>query len=306
MIGDTKKACHGGSWGSCGITAYSSLQVRSLLKHQNSETHESATGMKSDLDSCRAPSKSDFQSLLNHVKKNTVGRDGISSVGGHKKCRKMMWCLAEANRQKKRHHFRAGKGVDGNDFQSSTTIYQDCRKGKLQVRFTSASSRLEKIDGHVGTVDLAKNFSLDAIGIMQGTMFALERFCIGWMNPPYVENDQQVPEPEVDQKVRAALINSIETFVSDSASDEIRAGHMLANQSTSSQYLPSLPQLKVVVRDKPHATRRNLSRGWSADPVLDEVIRRFVLGEKSRPDSFNSARHSKTCLLPTYMHWSQL
>ena len=282
VAGKTKKACHGGSWACFGIVAHSSLQVRSLERHQESECHVLASGENYNNEhDDRAPGINDFKTLLNHVKRTTVGRDGVGSVGGHKKCRKMMWCLAEANRERKRAHFRKGKGVDSNDVLISTTIYQDARKGKLQVRCTSASSGLEKFDGHLGTVDLAKHFSLDACGIMQGTLFALESFCIRWCGPPYVDDDSKVPQPEMDVELRNALIQSVETYVSDSASDEIRAGHMLAGQSTSSQYLPSLPSLKVVVRDKPHATRRNLSRGWAADPVLDDVIKRFVLGERS-------------------------
>ena len=36
--------------------------------------------------------------------------------------------------------------------------------------------------------------------------------------------------------------------------------------------LDRLPSLKVVVRDRAHALRRIISRGWSADPYLKSVL----------------------------------
>lgn len=280
MAGREKKACHGGSWGSTGVTGYSSLQIRAFQKHEDSLAHHHAAGEHVP-EPLEFPSKKDFQSLLKHMKKNPVGQDGLAGVAGHKKCRKMVWCLAEANRERKRDLFRPGVGVDGNEVLISTTLFQDARKGKLSVRCRSASTRLVRFSAHIGTVDLCKEFSLDSIGVMQGTLFALSEFCIRWMSPPYVDDISKVPEPHLDQQLLDQLLNSVETFVSDSASDELRAGQMLAGQSTTTQYLPRLPNLKVVVRDRPHATRRNVSRGWKADGVLHDILTRFVLGESS-------------------------
>ena len=280
--GDHRKACHGGLWSQCNVSNYSAVQRRALLKHQNSDAHQLATrdGCAED-DSSAAPSTKEFSQLLKHAKRNPIGRDVVPSIAGHKKCRKMVWCLAEAHREIKRSMFCSGKGVDDDDVLISTTLYQDCRKGKLTVRFTAASSRLERRSGHLGTVDLAKDFSLDSIGIMQGTFFILKSFCVRGLGAPYVENEAKTPKPALDGDLEKMLLPSVETFVSDAASDEIRAGHMLCGQSTRTQYLPRLPGLKVVVRDKPHATRRNISRGWKADACLDKIINMFVLGEGS-------------------------
>ncbi|CAE7253119.1 unnamed protein product [Symbiodinium sp. CCMP2456] len=56
---------------------------------------------------------------------------------------------------------------------------------------------------------------------------------------------------------------------------------MLAEQTTSGFMVETLPQLKVVMRDRPHATRRNLSRNWKADPFLDEVANAFLFAADS-------------------------
>ena len=66
------------------------------------------------------------------------------------------------------------------------------------------------------------------------------------------------------------LLSIIEFFVSDAAGDEQKAGKLLRDGFRHLQ--PALPSLKVVVRDRAHASRRIISRGWSADPYLKSVL----------------------------------
>ena len=110
---------------------------------QDSETHKRSTGAFAVDAESLASSAKDFRE---------------PSVGGHKKCRKMLWCIAEGNRDLKRELFQPGQGVDGKPVLISTTLYQDCRKGKLSVRFTTATSKNEKRHDHLGAVDLANDF----------------------------------------------------------------------------------------------------------------------------------------------------
>ena len=56
---------------------------------------------------------------------------------------------------------------------------------------------------------------------------------------------------------------------------------MLAGQTVMQITAPALPGLRLVVRDRPHATRRLTSRGWKADPFLNEVQAHFIFGHKS-------------------------
>ena len=274
-------ASHGGLWECMRVTSYSSLQKVGLRKHESSDKHQRASECGDVTGLSKVPNRENFESLVKHIRKSSVGRTGLDDVGGQKKCRKMLWCLAEAHRMMKRRFWNDGMGVDGEPISVSTSIFQDARKGRLTVRFTAASSRLEKLEGHLGTVDLASEFSADSVGLMQATQFVVASFCVPFFAAPYVECPSRLPDPNLDEQLHERLKNSIETFVSDAAADEIRAGHMLAGQTTSSTYRPGFPALKLVVRDRPHATRRNLSRGWAADPALEEIIQRFVLGPHS-------------------------
>ena len=204
------------------------------------------------------------------MRRAPLGSAGVSNVARAKKARKMLWCLAEGHRDLKRALWRSSAAV------TSTTIFQDARKAKLSIRFNAANSNLDRRTGHLGTVDLASDHSLDSTGIQEGTMAVIRRFCSAGA-PPGVHSAKKTLDVDLYQK----LTTSIEMFVSDAAADEIRAGHMLAGQSVSLMAKPDLPNLKVVGRDKPHAMRRLTQRGWKADPFLDDVHRSFVTGPGS-------------------------
>ena len=275
--GSKRADCQGGVWASQSVTTYSSMQRRALDNHEKSDSHCKAAGQITQGVDGRphaTPSSEQFRKVLEHAKKHPLG-DGLSTVGGQKKCRKMLWCLAESSRNMKRELWSSKKGQN---LLCSTTIFQDVRQGILSVRCTAANSRGERWLGHVGTIDVAKQFSLDAIGLMEGLDSIVQGFCTPCLSPPHLERQHL---PCMDLALYGAIKSSIEVFVSDAASDEVRAGHMLADQSTTELYLPRFEQLKVVTRDKPHATRRNLSRGWKADAVLDEVSSRFIFGPES-------------------------
>eukprot|EP00434_Breviolum_minutum_P041240 symbB.v1.2.036683.t1/scaffold5231.1/size29550/3 len=270
-----KSTSAGGSWRRLAVTSYHALQVRPLEDHADSKNHVQA--MKLD-PSCpeTSPSIEHFKKLLKHMKKSPIGTDGFSEVGGQKKCRKMAWAIAEASRQLKREVWLKKTGLDGTPLVTSATLFQDARHGRLSVRCTVATSAGERISGHIGTVNLGE--SADATSLMEATMSVLQMFCTPSFHPPHVEAPQVV---SMDSDLFARVKNSIECFVSDSASDELRSGFMLAGQSTTTAYLPKLPSLKVVMRDRPHATRRCISRNWRADPFLQEVADAFLFAADS-------------------------
>ena len=260
-------------WRQQSVTSYLALQPRRLTKHEESEVHRRAACKHvPDLDEALAPTSKQFKDLQQHIRTAPIGTSGISTVGGQKKCRKLLWCLAESHREAKRGLFDPGMGADQRKVIHSTTLFQDARAGRLSLRFTTASSKLVREEGFFGTSDLGE-FGLDSVALMNATMATLRRFCTRFHSPPHLEKPHSA---RLDPELFARVVASIEVYVSDSASDEIRAGFMLARQSTALQYMPHLPCLKVIVRDKPHAVCRNLSRPWKADPFLEEVSNFFV------------------------------
>ncbi|CAK9091517.1 Uncharacterized protein SCF082_LOCUS43115 [Durusdinium trenchii] len=135
-------------WRQQSVTSYLALQPRRLTKHEESEVHRRAACKHvPDLDEALAPTSKQFKDLLQHIRTAPIGTSGISTVGGQKKCRKLLWCLAESHREAKRGLFDPGMGADQRKVIHSTTLFQDARAGRLSLRFTTASSKLVREEG---------------------------------------------------------------------------------------------------------------------------------------------------------------
>eukprot|EP00959_Pyramimonas_sp_CCMP1952_P137878 2885855-Pyramimonas_sp.AAC.1 len=93
------------------------------------------------------------------------------------------------------------------------------------------------------------------MAIQDATLAVIKRFCAcRWGAPGAPAAAAMAPDPVLLQRVQ----KSVEVFVSDAAADEIRAGMMLAGQTVRGEVAKVLPCLRVVLRDKPHASRRLL------------------------------------------------
>ena len=132
----------------------------------------------------------------------------------------------------------------------------------------------------MATINLARDHSLDAIGIQSATIEGIKRFATRRWDPPYANLPDRGIAKENDLSLYHCIRRSVEAAVADSASDEIKALHML-QRSTATTDNCKLENLKLVVRDKTHSTRRNATRNYKADAFLDEVQNNFVFGEKS-------------------------
>jgi len=95
---------------------------------------------------------------------------------------KMVWCVAKARRNIKQ-RMRRGQGLKAT---ISTCIFQDGHGGKLHVRIRAASSTGACFSGFLPDVDLAHQFSLDALGVQRATMHAIQRSCTPHSSLPYL------------------------------------------------------------------------------------------------------------------------
>ena len=77
--------------------------------------------------------------------------------------------------------------------------------------------------------------------------------------------------------------SNVELFNADAAPDEQLAGKLLrgATSAESQEFTGIFGNLKVLNKDKPHASRRTCTRTWDKDPFLKHVSHKFVLGKKS-------------------------
>ena len=63
-----------------------------------------------------------------------------------------------------------------------------------------------------------------------------------------------------------------EVYASDVAADEQLAGQMLRPNLGRTGSKVQLPNLRLVIRDAAHASRRLLSRTWSQDPYVKRLL----------------------------------
>ena len=228
---------------------------RQLRRHGQSLQHKRLI-QNSNLLACaqdgfRAPSAENFQALLDHVRKSPLGQDVEleQNVGSRHKQRKMLWCLAEASRIVQREFLMQCK---------SMAVYQDARKTFLLDRWSASDAKLNYRFGHLWGTKLLDCHSLDASGLQQATLDGLRNMCTARMAPPQLSVGQaRWTGGVLNLELLDHLRQIIEVFAADSASDEISAAHMIQRKGLipTLQHM-GLPNLRHVVRDKAHCSRR--------------------------------------------------
>lgn len=227
------------------------VNFSNVKRHQTSEQHLEALadlGLISELndDKLPAPSIESFQRVAKGRLKGPIAlQHGEAEVGGRKKITCMLRCLSEAMFQLDR-KFLASAGT--------ITLHMDVRQLKLLVRFRASNKDLEWKKGILGIAELPRTTSTC---LEEGLKGILRTFCTSPFNAG-----------EVDQALYANILRCTEILDMDAAADEQCSARELRKDLLTS--------VKVVMKDKAHASRRVLSRPWNVIPALDEAWSMFV------------------------------
>ena len=171
------------------------------------------------------------------------------AVGWRGKCQQMRACLYEALRKDRQAFLRRAETI---------MLIRDESKGLLLVRLMACDVDLNT---RVFTLGVTANAGSDAFDIDRATKGLLRGFCT------------PLADKEPDQPLLEHVANKIEAVCVDSASNELKAGRLMKETFA--------PNMKAVIRDRAHATRRLLSRPWVAEPELEDVAHVFVMGRHS-------------------------
>ena len=145
--------------------------------------------------------------------------------------------------------------------QAATTIclMRDERHQRLLVRFSCCSADLTVTSGVLG---LAKDFGTGHAAITAATEAMFGRLCNG------------------DSELAKSIMERVEILVVDAASDELLSGESMRGHA--GEPLPACtPNLKVILRDSAHASRRFLVRLWKADDEVGSLMDDFVKARQS-------------------------
>ena len=186
---------------------------------------------------------------------------GVPGIMSRVKMAELHECLVDAKVQADRAFMLAAETI---------TLVRDESKGMLIIRAMACSETLEYKSALLG---LAVTAAGDAYSINRETRRIIKDFLGG------------------DEEATLRFSEKIEAVCVDSASSELKSARLMmmeqqgaasAGGSAVGSDAPLVAaNLKAIVRDRPHASRRITSRPWQAEPYIDRLAQDFIMGQDS-------------------------
>ena len=190
---------------------------------------------------------------------NSMPVEGFSS--GVKRNRKLEWCIAETLRARFRTFVETSAAV-------SASLIQDGRGKHLMVRASACNDKLQTALSNIGVIATQGG----ATNLCVATLTALQEFCTKGLARPG-DPHPDVPSPQVDKQLLAKLCAAVRWWFTDAAYDEFAAGELLVTRPDANRLFSNL---RVIGRERAHASRRILTRPQTAEPFLTEVADHFI------------------------------
>eukprot|EP00435_Cladocopium_sp_Y103_P022118 s3625_g5.t1 len=152
-------------------------------------------------------------------------------------------------------------------------LFRDERKGRILLRFRAVT---EDLDMWCGMLGQERDAGTGGLNLTAATEKIIRRACGRWFGAGS-EKQQAFVKLALFKKV----CSSITTITVDSALDELLSGEMMRTSVLTPDNKLLCPNLRSVIRDKAHSSRRLTSRPWSADETLKETIHFFCGGPGS-------------------------
>ena len=175
----------------------------------------------------------------------------VAGTGCRKKIAQMHECILQAKLQIERQFMAQAETI---------SLVRDESKGMLLIRALACTPRLDYRSLLLG---LSQEPGSDAFDINRETRRIIQQFC-GADNIALVER----------------LCSRIEAICVDSASNETKSARLMRRLGPGDR-TPLAPNLKAIIRDRAHASRRIISRPWKADPDLHDIAEKVVMSHSS-------------------------
>jgi hypothetical protein len=135
-----------------GITKAGHCKLYRFLNHADTTVHLNAVlkmlkSPTTDEPDAKAPSTEELQALLAWLRKGQGIREGVLAVGGWKKCRKLVFVLAEALKRLYREWLRQACTIN---------LLRDERHTRLLLRFRAANFKAKRFIGILGQLRVTK------------------------------------------------------------------------------------------------------------------------------------------------------
>ena len=176
----------------------------------------------------------------------------LEGIGSLQKVDKMLDCIFEALERRHRVSIASAETI---------TLFRDESQGFLVLRALCCDRQLNQ--DHV-LLGLNRDRGSDAFDIMEATEKIIRDFSKSLREDVGSDASQ----------LTSHILSKIEAVCVDSASNETKSALIMRTSGLT-------PNLKVIIRDRAHASRRLLSRPWKADPFLNEIAETVVMNSSS-------------------------
>ena len=257
------------------------MSISNFKKHAASKVHRQATaaflsqrgitfGPSSGRIVVGAPPVDHFHKLWTLLADGLAPANGIEGIGTNHKLVRMAWCLCEAMRR------------DDADFLSrakSVALFRDERHARLEIRFCACDDKLNLRHKFLG---LRRHFGTGALAVTQATKDIVMRACTRNAGKPQTPKSHDKFPLACPTALDNDLLNHIRSHVQavavDSAGDEVASVRDMMNPADGN---PFTPNVEALLRDKAHGARRCISRPWSADAKLKDIMQFYILSSNS-------------------------
>ena len=254
------------------VTTVDALQKVNFDKHERSPAHKAAIKAFNDERSGANVDKAMVRRSVNCPPLDTFKQIGDSIVDGSGRIGstpfkgRVMWCLKEA---------LAAEDRDALESAFAISLFRDERNARLAVRYRAVNRNLVVFSGTLGQ---ARHFGTGATKLTDATEDIINRMCtkfsgVSAFSDVAVETKMPALMSHVREKIMCITV--------DSAGDELLAGELMRNNKLSERDRALTPNLKFVLRDAAHASRRIISRPWNADAYVREVALMMAQGRCS-------------------------
>ena len=194
-----------------------------------------------------------------------------------RKCRTLEWCLFEACRDRELDFLRAA---------TCMSIALDERDGRLLIKYAASNAQLEV---RYGCLALLRDAGSNAYEIAAAVHKAVANFCTRRVLHPGLNAGKA--KVEQNRSTQQHIRGCIEMCTADGAANEQLAAKLLHPASLRNSLSQKLPNLRLILRDRAHATRRLTERTFQADPKLEGIMQVVVSGETSVARLLKNSRH---------------
>ena len=268
-----------------GLTPSKWTRLQSFRQHAQNPQHKKAAILfvrdtMKDIPLQSIPSASeDFVHLLKTIKERKMKKE--EAYGGRYKLRRMLFCLAEASRQAKRHQFTTA---------SQACMMHDGADSKLFARYALCTKDIERKYGFFGVFDLVQQHkTADSLALASSLSSIITNSCTQFFGAPYRSPEWKKKHEKLNEKAYNNIRVAISQLVADEAADEGRARELLVDNfdwdSVPDLHAEDvnnvLPNAYVHSIDKAHSAKRILQRNFNGIPQCKEVKDRMVQGRQS-------------------------